>query len=93
MTRFWAVIVVGGMLACNAGNGKSSDLSTDAATDLVAGACTKNSDCPDQQFCMPVCACVVDDMGHLCDVFAPSCVPTLQGFPCHVEGDHVVCCK
>jgi hypothetical protein len=85
--------VVAGFLlaACSSGGGETLDLS--APVDLAAGACTKNSDCPNGQLCMPPCACTVDDAGHRCDVFVASCVPTLQGFPCQVQGDHVVCCQ
>lgn len=85
-----ALLLALSLSACNDDNA-SRDLG--APPDASARTCLKNSDCPTGQFCMPPCSCAIDDMGHRCDVFVYSCTPTLQGLPCHVDGDHVVCCQ
>jgi hypothetical protein len=82
-----------GVLLCVAcGDGNVNGVDASSPPDLQTAACVKNSDCPQGQLCMPPCNCSVGDGGARCDVFVASCVPTLQGFPCRVVGDHVECC-
>jgi len=86
----WLIIVIASAAACGDVN---PPIDMSSPPDLRTAACVKNADCPSGQLCLPPCSCAVGDGGARCDVFVASCVPTVQGLPCAVVGDHVECCR
>ena len=86
----WLILSIVAFAACGDSDGSGGDM---APPPDLRVACVKNADCPSGQLCVPPYSCPVGDGGARVDVFYASCVATLQGQPCVVDGDHVTCCR